>query len=71
MGSRRQFPLLFRDSGGYIMHESPKRYMNRVGLDLHSVIFVYSQAVASIRGVINLLFTLFSYQRPSHSSVLR
>ena len=52
---RRQFSLLLRDSGSFLLKSSQK-YMSRARLDLDCISFVNSQTVGSIRRVVNLLF---------------
>ena len=68
IGYRRQFPLLHRDSGSFLL-KSSQTYMSRARLDLDCISFVYSQTVGSIRRVINLLFA-FSVTRAPHVTQL-
>ena len=68
IGYRRQFPLLLRDSGSFLL-KSSQTYMSRARLDLDCISFVYSQTVGSIRRVINLLFA-FSVTRAPHVTQL-
>lgn len=55
VGYRRQFPLLLRDSGSFLL-KSSQTHMSRARLDLDCISVVNSQTVGSIRRVIYILF---------------